>query len=70
MGSLAGFAHRLLVEFDGPSKWEVLETGKAPEPPNSRIGVWARPISAVSARQISASFSSDVSSSSQTRFPF
>ena len=36
MGSLAGFAHQLLVEFDGPSKWEVQETGKAPEPPNSK----------------------------------
>ena len=37
MGSLAGFAHRLLVEFDGTSKWEVQETGKAPEPPNSKV---------------------------------
>ena len=38
MGSLAGFAHQLLVEFDGPSKWGVQETGKASESPNSKKG--------------------------------
>lgn len=36
MSSLARFPYRLLVEFGETSKWEVQETGKASEPPNSK----------------------------------
>jgi hypothetical protein len=38
MSSLARFPYRLLVELGETSKWEVQETGKAPKPPNSKIG--------------------------------
>jgi hypothetical protein len=37
MGSLARFPYRLKVESGETSKWEVQETGKAPEPPNTKI---------------------------------
>jgi len=70
MGSLAGFAHQLLVEFDEPSKWGVQETGKAPEPPNSKNWVWARHISAVSALLNSASFLPTLPPTPKPPFPF
>jgi hypothetical protein len=37
IGSLARFPYRLKVESGETSKWEVQETGKAPEPPNTKI---------------------------------
>jgi hypothetical protein len=37
MASLARFPYRLKVESGETSKWEVQETGKAPEPPNTKI---------------------------------
>jgi len=36
MGSLARFPYRLKVEPGETSKWEVPETGKALEPPNTK----------------------------------
>jgi hypothetical protein len=36
MSSLARFPYRLQVESGETSKWEVQETGKAPEPPNTK----------------------------------
>jgi hypothetical protein len=70
MSSLARFPYRLLVELGETSKWEVQETGKAPEPPNSKNWVWARHTAAVSALHKIRQFSSDIPPTPRPAFPY
>ena len=69
MSSLARFPYRLMVESGETSKWEVQETGKAPEPPNTKNpGLGTSNIRSFRPPNITASIP-QISSNSRTRFP-